>query len=137
MFLLDTNIFSEMQKTTPNEGVVAFLEATPGSQLYLSSVTLAELTYGIQRLDEGRKRRGLLANLKKLQAAFAGRVLPFGEAAALHYGALPASQERRGFNDDAFDTMLIAQALVESMAVVTRNVKHFRDRGARVVNPYR
>ncbi len=136
MFLLDANVLSEMQKLTPNKGVVAFLETTSASQLYISSITLAELAYGIHRLDEGKKQRGLLGNLEKLRVAFAGRILPFGEAAALHYGELMAQQEKRGFNDEVFDAMLIAQALVAGMGVVTRNEKHFENRGVSVINPY-
>ena len=136
MFLLDANVLSEMQKLSSNVGVVSFLQSTPATQLFISSTTLSELSYGIYKLDKGKKQTGLLHNLTSLRASFAGRILPYSEAVALRYGELTAQQEKRGLNDDVFDTMLIAQALIERMSVVTRNRKHFENRGIKVLNPF-
>ena len=133
MYLLDANVLFDMQKPQPNSGVVAFLEATPASQLFLSSTTLSELSYGIHRLPQGKKQTQLLENLASLRQAFKGRVLPYSEGVAVRYGKLMATQEKRGLNDDVFDTMLIAQALVTRLSVVTRNEQHFEGRGIEVV----
>ena len=136
MYLLDTNVLSELQKPQPHAGLSDFLKTIPASQLYISSVTLSELSYGIHRLPEGKKRRVLLQNLAEIRKVFKGRILLYSEDAAVQYGDLLAAQEKRGFNDDVFDTMLIAQALENGMSVITRNEKHFKDRGVSVINPF-
>lgn len=136
MFLLDANVLSEMQKTKPNAGLVSFLRSTPASQLFISSVTLSELSYGINRLSKGKKQTDLLANLTSLRTVFSGRILPYTEDIAIMYGGIMANQEKQGFNDDVFDTMLIAHALTENMTIVTRNEKYFKNRTVQVVNPF-
>src|SRR5690349_5896657 len=99
-FLLDTNVVSEFVATTP---------APEG--LFLSVITLGELTKGVAQLDAGRRRERLAHWLKEeLPAQFAGRVLPFDQPAAIRWGEMIAEAERRGRPRPAVDLQIAATA---------------------------
>ena len=88
MILLDTNVISEMMKAEPDAAVRTWLNAQAAETLYLSSVTLAELLFGIQNLPHGKRRDGLDFVLEAILDLFQGRILPFDAQAALHYAEL-------------------------------------------------
>ena len=88
MIVLDTNVVSEAMKPEPNPAVRAWLNAQVAETLYLSSVTLAELLFGIGALPEGRRKHGLSETLDGLLALFGDRVLMFDTGAARHYAEL-------------------------------------------------
>ena len=136
MYLLDTNVLSEIQKPQINEGVKTFFATTQQREIFLSTISLAELGFGIYRLSEGKKKETLKANLQTLKHNFRGQIIAFSEGAAEHYSQFMARQIRLGYNDDVFDAMLIAAAATEGLTVVTRNIKDFEKRGVRHLNPF-
>lgn len=101
MIVLDTNVVSEAMKPSANPAVSAWLNAQVAETLYLSSVTLAELLYGIGSLPAGRRKDALASTLDGLLKLFNGRVLPFDAEAARRYAQLairparPARGSRR------------------------------------------
>ena len=99
MIILDTNVVSEAMKPEPNPVVRAWLNDQAAETLYLSSVTLAELLFGIAALPSGKRKEMLALTLEGLMGLFKDRVLPFDVEAARHYAdlAVVAKVSVRGF----------------------------------------
>lgn len=137
MFLLDTNIFSELRKTNngrANPNVVAWFSQVDASQLYLSPITLLEIEQGILRLDRRDPAQSII--LRKWMSAsllptFSGRILPIDAAVAVRCARLHTPDPRSGN-----DAWIAATALVHGMTVVTRNVADFTPMGVAVLNPW-
>ena len=96
MILLDTNVISEAIKPMPHPSVRGWLDAQAAETLFLSSVTVAEMTFGIRMLPAGRRKQALEAVLAGVLALFAGRVLAFDEAAACATARWWCGRARRG-----------------------------------------
>jgi len=135
MFILDTNIVSELRKVPSGKadfGVVDFISRLDPSLFYLSVVTVVELEIGIRRLmrrdeDQAKRLRNWLD--MGIITAFAGRILPIDETIAVECAKLHVPDPRP--DRDAY---IEATALVHKMSVVTRNVADFRY--AKVINPF-
>jgi predicted nucleic acid-binding protein len=99
MILLDTNVVSEAMTREPHPRVRAWLDAQAAETLFLSSITVAELLFGIGALPAGRRKHSLAAALDEVLDQFVGRILPFDTAAARHYAdlAVKARAAGRGF----------------------------------------
>ena len=136
MYLLDTNIISDTMKRVDNAGLLAFMAKTDPSLAFMSSVTLAEISFGIHLLPDGKRKIQLQEDLKQLAIDFSDRILDVDGDIAIRYGAFQAQQKKAGFTDNVFDSLIIATAQEHSLIVVTRNEKDFRDRGVKVLNPY-
>ena len=135
MFVLDTNVISELRHGKPHQSaeVRAWAAGQPSSSLYLSAISILELEKGILALERRMPPQGsaLRIWLAGVCAAFAGRILPFTEntaplCAALH---VPDPRSER-------DAMIAATALEHRFAVVTRNVSDFAGTGVALVNPW-
>lgn len=136
-FLLDTNVVSEWARPRPNPGVVAWLATADEDRVFLSVVSLAELRHGINRLADGRRRRGLDAWLREdLSLRFEGRVLPVDPAIADRWGELVARREAAGRPIAAMDAFIAATASVHGLTLVTRNTQDFRSVVREIVNPW-
>lgn len=137
-FLLDTNVVSEWMKPRPDPGVVAWLEEADEDRVFLSVVTLTELRYGTERLDQGKKRSRLEDWLEReLLIRFEGRILSVDIAVADACGRVVARGEVLGRRIDTMDAFLAATAEVHNMTLVTRNASDFAAILNRVVNPWR
>lgn len=137
MIVLDTNIVSETMRRIPNPAVVGWLDTQPASDLYISAPVLAELSYGIARLANSRRKAGLLRAYSQIVAqTFNGRILPFDAQAAEAYGDLVAELERAGRSIDVMDAMIAAIAQTYSATLATRNTDHFRHIGVALLNPF-
>lgn len=135
--LLDTNVVSELVAAAPAPQVLRWVAVQAPGRLFLSVITLGELTKGVARLDPGRKRERLARWLAEdIPAQFAGRVLPFDQAAAVRWGGMMAEAERRGRPRPAVDLQIAATAAQAGLGIVTRNTADFADLGLDVVNPW-
>jgi hypothetical protein len=137
-YLLDTNIISNVVRPEPSPALMAWLEAQADDDLYLASLTIAEIKRGILEKPKGRKRDALDAwfnGPEGPQALFAGRILPFDERAALYWAELMAQGKTRGRPRSALDMIIAAIAQTNGCIVVTANERDFAD--IEVLNPMR
>lgn len=126
MFLLDTNAVSEWQKPRPNSGFTAWMNAADEDGLFLSVVTLAELRFGIERMDIGGRRHRYEHWLGHgLLDRFEGRILPVNAAIADAWGRIVARSAAVGRPISVMDGFLAATAEVHRLTLVTRNVSDF------------
>lgn len=136
-FLLDTNVVSEWVKPRPDPRVVAWLAAADEDRVFLSTVSVAELRYGVDRLADGKRRRDLDAWLRQeLPLRFEGRVLPVDQSVADRWGEVVARREAAGRPISAMDAFIAATASVHGLALVTRNTADFRSVVQDIVNPW-
>lgn len=138
MFVLDTNVVSELRKVRSgkaNPGVTEWVADVPSAQMFLSSITIHELEHGVLLLERSDPDQGAVLRTwldESVAAAFVDRVLPVDEAVARRAAALHVP-DPAPFRD----ALIGATALVGGMAVVTRNVKGFeRFEGIDVLNPW-
>ena len=137
MILLDTNVVSEVMKTQPAEAVVAWLNGQDSERLYVSAITIGEITYGLRILPDGKRRSGLRERFERFVAlAFDQRVLSYDESAARVYGELMGDRKELGLPMSVPDGQIAAIARLNHLAVATRNVLDFEDCGIDVLNPF-
>jgi predicted nucleic acid-binding protein len=137
-YLLDTNILSNVIKPNPSEALLAWLGEQADTDLFIASLTLAEIWRGILQKPTGKKRARLEAwfsGPEGPQALFAGRILPFDEGASLIWARLMADGRTKGRPRSGFDTIIAAIAEANGCLVVTDNERDFE--GIHVVNPLR
>lgn len=135
-FLLDTCVLSEFKKQKPDTGLVTWLEDVDTGAIYISSLTIGELRYGIARLPSGKKRADLETWLKSdIIPAFADRILPIDHDVADRWGRLRAEADSRGETLSPLDGFIAATAFQRNLYLVTRNEKHF-PRQIEIVNPW-
>ncbi len=137
-YLLDTNIISNIVKPSPSRLLLDWMAERRDEDLFIASLTIAEIRRGILEKPAGKKRDQLeawFAGPEGPRALFAGRVLPFDEEAALRWAQLMAQGKAAGQPRSALDTIIAAIAEVAGCVVVTDNVRDFR--GVRTVNPLR
>ena len=137
MIILDTYVTSELMRARPDTVVMAWIADQPESELFSTVVTIAEITYGLERLPRGRRRTSLEQAYQSIFLGMAAHILPFDVAAALLYGPLVASKERAGMAMDPMDAQLACIAASHSAMIATRNERDFADCGVRLVNPWR
>ena len=137
-YLLDTNILSNITKSVPSESLVAWMSQQDDDNLFISTLTVAEIWRGVLDKSAGKKRPQLerwFAGQEGPQALFAGRILPFDDKAALIWGKLMANGTKSGRPRSAIDMIVAAIAEANDCMVVTDNDKHFA--GLKIVNPLR
>lgn len=135
-YLLDTNILSELVRPAPSPALLAWMADRVDGELFIASLTLAELWRGILDLPAGRRRDGLEAwftGPEGPQALFAGRILPFDAAAGMVWARLMAEGRAAGRPRSALDSIIAAVARAQGCVVVTGNERDFA--GVAVVNP--
>jgi hypothetical protein len=136
MIVLDTNVVSELMRPEPAPAVLRWLRQSSGSGLHTTTVTVAEIRYGIARLPEGRRRESLQQAANEIFAAFPRQVLPFDLAAASSYPDVVIGRENVGNPIDGFDAQIAAICRSQGAALATRNTKDFTDTGIALVNPW-
>ncbi|MDR0782088.1 MAG: type II toxin-antitoxin system VapC family toxin [Pseudomonadales bacterium] len=137
MIVLDTNVISEILKPTPDARAMAWLEAQPRAALFTTTVTRAELLYGVHLLPDGQRKDRLLdATLAIFTEDLAGRVLSFDNDAANAYAEIAAARKAMGSPISQFDAMIASITRSRGATLATRNVKDFSDCGIAVINPW-
>ena len=137
-YLLDTNIISNVTRSKPSTTLADWMANQLDDDLYISSLTLAEIRRGVLELPPGRKRRELeswFAGPEGPQALFVGRILPFDEKASLLWARLMAAGTAAGRPRSALDMIIAAVAEANECLVVTDNEKDFA--GLKIINPLR
>lgn len=137
-YLLDTNIISNVTKPLPSESLLAWMAERNDEDLYIASLTIAEIRRGILEKPASKRRNDLedwFGGPEGPQALFAGRVLPFDEAAALIWARFMADGKASGRPRSALDTIIAAVAEANGCVVVTDNEKDFP--GIEIINPLR
>jgi predicted nucleic acid-binding protein len=133
-YLLDTDVVSQYTKLPPNPRVDAWVQRTDDSDLYISGITFAELSYGISLLPAGKRRTELENWIEEdLYMQFFNRVVFFDLDVAKRYGSLMARAKKNGYNPNAMDCLIAATAAANGMAVATLNRKDFEKLGVELV----
>ena len=138
MFLIDTNVISELSKPLPSQDVLHWFATTPAEQIYISSVTLCEIEFGLALMPAGKRKDALLSATRELvRIDFEGRCLNLDAHCAAAYGQLAAQQQQNGRACSTEDAMIAAIALTKKLVLVTRNTKDFESIASlRVVDPW-
>jgi len=134
-YLLDTNIISEIRKSHCNPRVKAFIDGLAGENLYICSITVGEICYGIEKLPPGKKKHDLAVWLySKLPEWFDGRVISFDTDTMTEWGKIRANTAR---TMPVVDMMIASAAISHHMTLVTRNTGDFTGiEGLMLINPW-
>lgn len=136
MIVLDTNLLSEPLKSMPDPRVLAWLDAQAAETLFMTTISYAELRFGVLKLPDGRRKSDLVAQIKRVLEVFKDRTLEFNVKAAEHLAQIAVRAEQIGKTATAPDAYIAAIASAHGFAVATRNVRHFQFTGISVINPW-
>ena len=137
-YLLDTNIISDVIKPDPSKSLLAWMGTQRDDELFIATLTIAEIRRGILEKPRGKKRNALdawFAGPEGPRALFAGRILPFDEQAALLWARLMAEGKAAGRPRNALDMIIASVAGANDCIVVTANERDFM--GLTILNPLR
>lgn len=136
MIVVDTNVVSELFKTSPSPLVVKWFNRH-AKQSFITAISRAEILLGIAIMPEGRRKRELEgAAAELLELSFRNRTLPFAREAADYYALIIESRKKAGKPISTCDAMIAAIARVTSATVATRNVRDFKGCGIGVIDPF-
>jgi toxin FitB len=136
MIVLDTNVVSETLKPQPDAAVLAWLDAQLAETLYLSSVTVAELLFGVAVLPAGKRRDRLSEAVNGLVGLYQGRVLPFDVEAAGTYAVLAATARKRARGFPIPDGYIAATAASRNFVVASRDAAAYEACGLQAIDPW-
>ncbi|NCP88598.1 type II toxin-antitoxin system VapC family toxin [bacterium] len=136
-YILDTCAISELVAKQPNPTVVEFIDSLDPDDVYLSVVTIGEISKGIEKLPKSKRKQELETWLREdLLVRFDGKIIPLDTGVLLEWGSLTARLESTGKTLPAMDSLIAATVLARSMILVTRNVDDFENTGIEIVNPW-
>lgn len=136
-WLLDTNVLSELRRPRPEPKVLAFVARQPMSLLFVSTVTFAEIRFGIEMLDDASRRADLTDWLThKVRPMFAQRVLPISEDVMLKWRLLVEEGRKSGHTYSQPDLIIAATALQHGLTVVTRDTADYEKARVPLLNPW-
>jgi predicted nucleic acid-binding protein len=137
MILLDTNVLSALMHSTPDPTVAGWLDRQPRDSVWITTVTVMEIRFGLHVMQGGRKRDAITKALEiLLDEKIQGRIASFDLAAAEQTAELMASRKKRGRPQEFRDAMIAGIVLSSKATLATRNTAHFEDLSVRVVNPW-
>ena len=137
MIIVDTNVISELMKTSPSITVIDWLNRRDATQLYITTITIAEIAYCLNALPNGNKRQALENNFNNaIQDAFKNRILQFTEPAAHVYGKIMANRKELGRPMSVLDGQIAAITLIHKAGLATRNINDFLHCGIDLHNPF-
>jgi toxin FitB len=135
LILLDTNVVSELMKSAADHAVERWY-LLHEEETALPATALGELAFGVARLADGARRRGLEARLTEWRLRYAGRTIPFGASTALHYGSILATAEAAGRAMSVPDAQIAAIAMEHDCALATRNIRDFTTTALNLIDPW-
>jgi predicted nucleic acid-binding protein len=137
MIVLDTNVISELWKIEPDSNVLAWIDAQMVETLYLSTITIAELRFGLASMPDGKRRTIYQDRLEReVLPAFTGRILSFDLDASQAYAQLMARAKQAGKAIGKADGYIAAVAAARGLTVATRDTSPFEAAGINVINPW-
>ena len=137
MIILDTNVVSEFMTSPPASQALNWLNAQDVTSLYLTTITIAEIGYGLWAMPDGKRRRLLNERFEQfIEAAFKQRVLSFDERAARIYGEIMCQRKEIGRPMSNLDEQIAAIARSRGCGVATRNIKDFENCQIELINPF-
>lgn len=137
MIVVDTNVVSELMKPSPSDVVRDWMLGQRPAELFTTSITVAEILYGIERLPEGQRKDTLRMTAADVFTSFEDQVLPFDQDAAAAYAPLVYRREQRGSPIDGFDAQIAAICDTHQATLATRNVKDFQHTGIALIDPWK
>ncbi|WP_350274329.1 type II toxin-antitoxin system VapC family toxin [Kribbella sp. HUAS MG21] len=136
MIVLDTNVVSEVMKTSPDAAVWQWLHRNLGKELCITAITVAEIHDGIERMPTGRRRKQV-REAADVPFSFAEPdALSFTAEAAMAYSVVMRDRRRAGLPIEPLDAQIAAICLVEQAALATRNTEDFARTGVELINPW-
>lgn len=135
MIFLDTNVISEPMRTKADERVVAWIAANQG-KLAISTIVLAEMAFGIERIRLDQRSRRFEGFIARTRSHFDGRIHGFDEESAMIYGVIMGEAHRKGRALTVPDGMIAAIALHHNATLATRNTTDFAFLRIKLVNPW-
>jgi predicted nucleic acid-binding protein len=135
LIFLDTNVVSETLRAAPSAQVLEWLERHD-AELALSTIVVAELAFGIEKIRPDQRAARLSAGLDEWRRRFAGRIFALTEEAAISYGEIMGRAVRSGHPMSAQDGMIAAIARIHDAPLATRNIGDFAIAGIKVINPW-
>jgi hypothetical protein len=135
--LLDTNVLSELRRRKPARSVVAFVAAQPLESLYISSITLAEIRFGIELVADATRRAELNDWMThKVRPMFEQRVLPITEDVMFKWRLLVEEGRKVGHTFSQPDLIIAATALEHGLTIVSRDTSDYKRASVPVINPW-
>ena len=136
MTILDTNVLSALMHFAPDKNVVAWLDRQPRASIWITSITVLEIRFGLQIMPGGKRRSALIQSFQELLDKIDHHVVPFDVAAAEEAADLMASRQRSGRPGDLRDTMIAGIVIAQHATLATRNTAHFEDIAVPLVDPW-
>jgi toxin FitB len=136
MIVLDSNVFSALMREVPDPPVTAWLDKQARTSIWITSVTVFEIRYGLEILADGKRKVLLAKAFATVLDRIDQRVAPFDTAAAQHAADLMAARRKLGRSVDLRDTMIAGIVLARHATLATRNTGHFADISTALINPW-
>lgn len=136
MIIVDTNVLSEMMRAEPSDLVFTWLENACVGELAMTATSVMEITYGVSRMPEGRRKAATQECWLALQGSWEGLFLPFGMLESHTAGRVMAARASVGRPTSYADAQIAGTALVHGAAIATRNTKDFDGLGIDLVDPW-
>jgi toxin FitB len=136
MIILDTNVLSALMHTEPEPAVLGWLNQQPAGSIWISSVTVFEIEFGIRVLPDGKRRDALTLAFADALQEIGRRIVDFDSAASRHAAEVMATRRRAGRTVEIRDTMIAGIVLEQRASLATRNTQHFADLSFSVINPW-
>ena len=137
MIVIDTNVASEPLRPQPDERVTSWLAARRREDLFITTVTVAEMLAGTAVVPNGRRKTGMADGFERLlRDLFQDRILAFDEPSARSYAKIFARMRASGRGITLFDCQIAAIAMLHGASIATRDVRPFIDAGVEVINPW-
>lgn len=135
-YLLDTCVLSELCKQEPSESVIKWFEQCSDDNIFISSLTLGELQYGIELLPDGSKKNDLINWFDQITTSYQEFAIPASNTISVRWGELRAQLRKRGIQLPVIDGLIAATAIENNFILVTRNSSDFEPTGVRILNPW-
>jgi predicted nucleic acid-binding protein len=136
VIILDTNVVSELMRPEPAPQVAEWVRRRDRRELRMTSITLAEIRYGIARLPDGRRKQTLVDTANDVFLAFDEQILPVDAAAAEQYALIASARDRAGKPIAGFDALIAAVCRSRGATLATRNLPDFENTGVEIIDPW-